>query len=143
MSNTPGFCASFAGDLFGGIHDFQNDTLKGALYYSTASLSPLLTTSYSATDEVVGLNYIPGGTQVFGAPKVISGTVAYWNPASDIVWEGLTISDPFNALLIYNASKGNRAIGIWTFSQQVIYLSKLRLQLPPGTPTTALAQIAT
>lgn len=142
MANTAGFAASFQADLYRAVHDFANDTLMGALYYSSASLSPLTITGYTPLGEVTGVGYSPGGTRVANAASVASATVEYWNPGSSIVWSPITISDPFNALLLYNASKSNKAIAIWTFSQAVIYNRKLTLNLPAGNPATALIQIA-
>lgn len=141
MSNTFGICASFEREFLQGKHDLATDTIKAALYLATASLS-YQTTQYSATGEVSGLNYVAGGVQVLssGAP-LSSGKTTYWNPASDIIFSNVAISSPFNAALLYNASYGNKAIGVWTFTTGTAF-GTFKLAIPANNKSQALIRIS-
>ena len=77
MANTQSMCTSFMSELMYGYHQFgaptltsrgsltapTNDTFKGALYVTTATINAA-TTAYSATNEVTGTNYTAGGVTV-------------------------------------------------------------------------------
>ena len=115
MAIISGGVGSFKKELLEGIHDFSADTIKAALYTSSASLGPT-TTAYSATNEAVGTNYTAGGiTMVLsdGYPATITrggyvyGVVAF----DDVAVSNVTVT--FRAVLLYNSSKANRAIAVF------------------------------
>lgn len=92
------------------IHDFSSDVIKAACYTSDANLG-YNTAVYSATNEAVGANYPPGGIQLrvtSGYPAIVAhmGVVAF----DDATVANVTLT--FRAILLYNASKANRAIAV-------------------------------
>ena len=112
-----GICNSFKLELIEGIHDLSTDTVKAALYTSSAELSPD-TTAYSSSNEATGTNWAAGGQPLLlasGYPKLLftAGVRAYRPVAwafQDAVVANVTIT--FRAVLLYNSSKSNRAIAV-------------------------------
>ncbi|OYW72978.1 MAG: hypothetical protein B7Z37_23230 [Verrucomicrobia bacterium 12-59-8] len=104
-----GVCSSFKQELLEGDHDLTADTLKVALYGSSASLSQN-TTAYTATGEVDESGYAAGGATVTATISRSNGvvTVVFSSPSwtAEIEAEGA---------LIYNASSGNKAIAVISF----------------------------
>ena len=104
-----GVCWSYKRELHEGVHDFREDVIKAALYTSNASLSPSLTTVYSSTNEATGTNWSAGGVVLpvsSGYPQLAGERSGV--KFDDVEVEEVTVS--FRAILIYNASKANRAI---------------------------------
>ena len=115
MTSRSGMCASFMLELLEAIHDFRVDTIKVALYSSLADISPD-TTAYTSTEEVTdGSTWPSGGKQLAvaaGSPKKLSsGDKRYGVTGFDTLTVGPTTLT-FRTLLIYNASKANRAIAV-------------------------------
>lgn len=125
---------SFREELLKGIHDLLTDTLKLALYYSTADLSEN-TTVYTTSQEVVGAGYSSGGEILTGVTiNNLNGIVyvnfnnAVWNPASFTAAGGL----------IYNASKANRSIAVLSFGGDKTATNTFTVGMPPNTSSSAL-----
>ena len=125
---------SFREELLKGIHDLLTDTLKLALYYSTADLSED-TTIYGTSQEVVGAGYSAGGVILTGVTiNNLNGIVyvnfnnAVWNPASFTAAGGL----------IYNASKANRSIAVLSFGGDKTATNTFTVGMPPNTSSSAL-----
>lgn len=125
---------SFREELLKGIHDLLTDTLKLALYYSTADLSEN-TTVYTTSQEVVGAGYSAGGEILTGVTiNNLNGIVyvnfnnAVWNPASFTAAGGL----------IYNASKANRSIAVLSFGGDKTATNTFTVGMPPNTSSSAL-----
>lgn len=138
MSNVQAFCSSFMVDALDAVHDLSVDTIKAALYRTTASLGAG-TNQYTTSGEVVGLNYVPGGVVVATAnPPLSSGKTTYWTPSANIVYSGVTLAVQFNAVMLYNASKLNKTLGIWTFTACVVNSSTFTLRMPTNSPAAAL-----
>jgi hypothetical protein len=121
MAITTAMCNSFKQELLGGIHDLDTDVLKIALIKNAPSGSyGANTTNYSDltanADEAVGTNYTAGGQDLDSATISLSGGVAFVDFA-DEVFSNLTVSA--NGALIYNSSKGNRAIAVFDFGGTV------------------------
>ena len=76
MAITQAMCTSFKEDLFNKIQDLEADTIKIALYTSSATLGAA-TTAYSATNEISGTGYTAGGVTLTSATVATSGTTAY------------------------------------------------------------------
>jgi hypothetical protein len=76
MAITQAMCTSFKEDLFNKIQDLEADTIKIALYTSSATLGAA-TTAYSATNEISGTGYTAGGETLTSATVATSGTTAY------------------------------------------------------------------
>lgn len=125
---------SFKEQILKGEHDLLTDTLKLALYYSTADLSED-TLIYTTSGEVVGGGYTAGGVILTGVTINKSGSVAYvnfnnavWNPASFTSAGGL----------IYNSSKSNKSIAVLSFGNDKVATNSFTVQMPANTSTSAL-----
>lgn len=103
--------ASFKEELLKGIHDFDTDVFKLALYTSSANLDSS-TLIYTATNEVVGTGYTAGGATLTNLGVTLSGTTAYasWE---EYTWSNSTLTTA--GALIYNASKANRSVLVLNF----------------------------
>lgn len=112
MAITQAMCNSFKTELLGGTHDLDTDTIKIALFTSSATLGAS-TTAYSTTNEVVGAGYTAGGNTLAGATISLSGSTAIVD-FSDTTWSSATITA--RGALIYNSSKADRAIAVLDFS---------------------------
>ena len=151
MANTQAMCTSFMQQLMTATHDFTTgtgDTFKAALYLTTATVDAA-TTAYSATNEVSGTNYTPGGITVTNGTSPLSTNasatagVAYWTPTSSLTYINVTLSTAFDAVLIYNSSKSNKAVSVHTFGSQTVTAGTFTLTMPSNTTTTALLRLAT
>jgi hypothetical protein len=110
---------SFTTELLAGTHVFASDTLKIALYSSTADLSAS-TTAYTATGEASGTGYTAGGITLTGytTSKESGYTIVDW---TDVSLSGMTITA--RGAMIYNSSKSNKVIAILDFGQDISFSS--------------------
>ena len=107
----PGTALAFYFDLARGIHQ-PTDEYRIALYSAQADLSPLVE-SYSTDGEILGSpGYTAGGQVLAGLTISMDGRVAVIDWA-DPLWPNATITA--RGALIYNASKGNRAMTVLDF----------------------------
>lgn len=151
MANTQAMCTSFMQELMTATHNFTTgtgDTFKAALYLASATYNAG-TTAYSTTGEVTGTNYSPGGITVTNGTSPLStnasttaGT-AYWTPTSSLTYTNVTLSTAFDAVLIYNSSKSNKAVSVHTFGSQTVTAGTFTLTMPSNTTTTGLLRLAT
>ena len=151
MANTQAMCTSFLQELMTATHNFTTgtgDTFKAALYLASATYNAG-TTAYSTTGEVTGTNYTPGGITVTNGTSPLStnasttaGT-AYWTPTSSLTYTNVTLSTAFDAVLIYNSSKSNKAVSVHTFGSQTVTAGTFTLTMPSNTTTTGLLRLAT
>lgn len=133
-----GLVTSFKGQLLVGEHDLLNDVIKIALYDSSAVLGPG-TTVYSTLGEVTSPGYVAGG-QVLLNPIVGSANGAGYASFDDPIWYATTFS--VRGALIYNFTKGNKAIGVLNFGlDQVTLTQDFKIQFPAANPETALIRI--
>lgn len=151
MANTQSMCTSFMGELMTGTHNFTTgtgDTFKAALYLSSATINAS-TTAYSSTGEVTGTGYTAGGVTVTNGTSPSSTNtsstagVAYWTPSASLTYSSVTLTTAFNAVLIYNSSKSNKAVSVHTFGDQTITAGTFTLTMPSNTTSTALLRLAT
>jgi hypothetical protein len=112
MAITQAMCNSFKTELLGGTHDLDTDTIKIALFTSSATLDAS-TTAYSTSNEVSGTGYTAGGNTLAGAAISLSGSTAIVD-FTDTTWSSATITA--RGALIYNSSKADRAIAVLDFS---------------------------
>ena len=125
---------SFKLELYEGVHNFLTDTIKMALYYSTATLGAS-TTVYTTNGEVSGTGYSAGGKVLTGVTVAAANNVAYVNFAN-ATWSPATFT--CRGALIYNASKGNKAIAVLDFGADKRATNSFTVQMPVTGPTTAL-----
>ncbi len=117
------------------IHDFSADTFKIALYNADTASLDQSTTSYSAAGEIAGAGYAGGGlalTQMPGFPTIIGSSAGV--RFQDAVWSGASFSA--DGALIYNATKGNRAVMVLGFPTRQsavsgVFRVRFPLVLPP------------
>ena len=154
MANTQGICDSFKKEVMQGIHAFGDgtgvparsagvaDTLKGALYFATATVDHT-TTAYSATGEVGNSGtYSAGGVTLTTAnPPIVNSTSGCFTPSASFVVTGFTAAS-FDCLLVYNSSQSNKAIGAYTFGSQSITAGTFTLTMPANAIGTALIELA-
>ena len=124
---------SFKEELYKGIHDLLNDTLKIALYTASADLNEA-TTAYTATNEVVASGYTAGGTTITGVTVNSSGFTA-WVSFDNPSWSAALTA---RCALIYNSSKANRSIAVLDFGSDKTSTTTFTITLPASTATAAL-----
>ena len=112
MAITQAMCTSFKEDLFQKEQDLDTDTIKIALYTSSATLDAS-TTAYTTSGEVSGTGYSAGGVTLTGATIGTSGTTAYVD-FDDPEWT--TASFTTAGALIYNdTTAGDNSIAVLSF----------------------------
>lgn len=152
MANSGAFCDSFKTELLAGVHALATtvtratttpDTLKAALFLATGSLGAATATYDSVVaSEVSGTNYTAGGVVVPNATApAIAGGVAYWTPSAAFSWANVTLSNTFDAVLIYNATQGNRAIGVYTCGPQTVTAGDFAISMPTNDAANALIRV--
>tara|TARA_R100001377_G_scaffold77582_1_gene54910 strand:- start:265 stop:687 length:423 start_codon:yes stop_codon:yes gene_type:complete len=140
MAITQAVCNSFKQELLQGLHDLDGNTLKLALFTSSATLGAS-TTAYSTTNEASGTGYTAGGETVTSVAVSLSGNVAFVDFA-DVSFTSATISDAAGALL-YNSSVSDKAIAVIDFgSIKSVTGGTLTVTLPSANATNALIRIS-
>lgn len=130
---------SFRAEMLQGVHDLDTDTLKLALYTSSAELIPA-TTAYSMTNEVVASGYPAGGVILTGVTITTESTASNQVAVVYVTFDNATFSAALTAraALIYNASKANRSIAILDFGADKTSTTTFTVQMPPNTASAAL-----
>jgi len=112
MAIAQAMCTSFKAEILDEQHDLVADTIKIALFTSSASLGAG-TTAYSTTNEVAnGNGYATGGVELTSRTVSTTGTTAFFDSA-DPSWTSATFTA--NGAMIYNSSNSNKAIAILAF----------------------------
>lgn len=143
-NNVSAVCTSFKSEILQATHNLATagDTLKAALYLANQGLGAA-TTAYSATGEVSGTNYTAGGLAVTnGTSPTTSGVTAYWTPSANVAWTNVTLSASFDCWLLYNSSKSNKAIAVFTFTAQTVSAGNFQITMPTNAATSALLQVS-
>lgn len=113
-------------------------TLKAALYLASATTGPSNAT-YTATGEVSGSGYNPGGVTVTNAnTAALSGATAYWTPSAAIAFGTVTLATSFDAVMLYDTGASNRNLGVFTFSAQTVNAAPFTLTMPTNDSANAL-----
>jgi len=136
MSIVQTLTTSFKGQLPLAVHDFTTDTMKLALYLSTANLDAD-TTVYTATGESTGTGYTAGGIVLTNATVLTYGTTVYID-FDDAAWAGVLTA---RGGLIYNYSKANKSVAVINFGADKTSASTFTVQMPANTYTSALIRI--
>lgn len=112
MALTAGLCVCAKAALWNGGHA-PGDDYRLALYDQGAVLGPF-TEGYTTAGEVRGQGYDAGGGSMSQRSVKIVGARAYlgWG---DVLFKNATIAAMGG--LVYNASKGNAAVGVVEFGQ--------------------------
>ena len=139
MAITQAMCSSFKEEVLEGVHNLLVDTIKIALYTSSATLGAA-TTAYSSTNEVVGGGYISGGNTLSGTSVTLDGTTAIVD-FSNTTWSAATITA--RGALIYNSSKSNKAIAVLDFgADKSSTAGDFTVQFPAAGASSAIIRIA-
>ena len=111
MAITQAMVTSFKAEVLDEQHDLAADTIKVALFTSSASLDAT-TTAYATPNEVSGTGYTAGGVSLTSTTVATSGTTAYFD-ADDPTWTSANFTA--RGALIYNGSNSNKAIAVLDF----------------------------
>ena len=126
---------SFQAQLLEGVHDFNTDTFKIALYLATADLGAN-TTVYVTGGETSGTGYDAGGKVMTGISVNAAGFVNFtnvsWNPAVFTA----------RGALIYNSTKGNKAVAVLDFGSDKTASNTFLVQMPANTASSALIRFS-
>jgi hypothetical protein len=126
---------SFQAELLEGVHDFNTDTFKIALYLATANLDAN-TTVYVTGGETSGTGYTAGGNVMTGisvnAAAFVNFTNVSWNPAVFTA----------RGALIYNSTKSNKAVAVLDFGSDKTATNTFLVQMPANTATSALIRFS-
>jgi hypothetical protein len=126
---------SFKAELYEGIHDLIDDTIKIALFNANADLTAS-TTAYSTNQEVTGTGYTAGGNTLTGATVRSSGTTAYVS-FDNTTWSSASFT--CRGALIYNSSKANRSVAVLNFgSDKIVANGTLTIEFPSNDVTSAI-----
>jgi len=148
MAITQAMCTSFKVEILNGIHAFGTtvvrgattpDTLKIALYTSSATLSAS-TTAYSSTNEVSGTGYTAAGNTLVVVAPTSSGTTAF-SDFNDTTWSTATITA--RGALIYNSTQSNKAIAVLDFgADKTSTAGDFTIVFPAADASNAIIRIA-
>ena len=126
---------SFKAELYEGIHDLIDDTIKIALFNANADLTAS-TTVYSTNQEVTGTGYTAGGNTLTGATVRSSGTTAYVS-FDNTTWSSASFT--CRGALIYNSSKADRSVAVLNFgSDKIVTNGTLTVEFPNNDVTSAI-----
>jgi hypothetical protein len=127
---------SFKAELYEGIHDLIDDTIKIALFNANADLFTANTTAYSTNQEVTGTGYTAGGNTLTGATVRSNGTTAFVS-FDNTSWSSASFTS--RGALIYNSSKANRSIAVLNFgSDKIVANGTLTIEFPSNDVTSAI-----
>ena len=154
MANTQAIATSFKVELLNGIHAFGTsvvragttaDSFKAALYLVSATTG-VGNTAYTATGEVSGTGYVAEGVALTGSSDWVAptstGTTAFSTPTASFVYTTVTLSTAFDAVMIFNATQGNKAVSVHTFGSQTVTAGTFTLTMPTNDATTGLIRLA-
>ena len=111
MAITQAMCTSFKEECLKEGHQMATDTIKIALFTSSATLGAT-TTAYSTTNEISGTGYSAGGVALTSQVVSTSSTTAYVD-AADPEWTSASFTA--NGAIIYNSTNSDKAIAVLAF----------------------------
>ena len=112
MAISQAMCTQFKKDVMLGLHDLDSDTIKIALYTSSATLNAT-TDTYTTSNEVAnGNGYTTGGVTLANASVIENGTSGCFD-ADNPEWTSASFTA--RGALIYNDTDGDRAIAVLDF----------------------------
>lgn len=137
---TAGLTNSFKEELLLGVHDFDTDVFKIALYTADAILGPE-TLAYTTFGEVSGVGYTATGLVLTGVTVTRTNNVAFVSFSNNPTWNAATFTT--RGALIYNSSKGNKSVGVFNFGlDQTMLSQQFQIQFPPANADTALIRLS-
>jgi hypothetical protein len=138
MAITQAMCTQFKRDVMLGLHDLDTDTIKIALYTSSATLGAT-TTAYATTNEVVGTGYTAGGVTLASASVIINSTSGCFD-SDNPEWTSATFTA--RGALIYNDTESDLALAVLDFGGDFsVAGGTFRIVFPAQTANTAIVRI--
>ena len=139
MAITQAMCTQFKKDVMLGLHDLDSDTIKIALYTSSATLSAA-TDTYTTSGEVAsGGGYTTGGETLANASVIENGTSGCFD-SDDPEWTSATFTA--RGALIYNDTDGDRAIAVLDFGGDfTVAGGTFKIVFPAQTASNAIVRI--
>jgi hypothetical protein len=125
---------SFKAELYQGVHNLPVDVIKIALYTAAADLNENTTVYVTAGEVPATGTYVAGGAQLTPITVSSSGYTAFVG-FPNISWSGTITA---RCALIYNASKGNKAIAVLDFGSDKTMSPTFTITMPVNGATTAL-----
>ena len=142
MAITQALCTSFKSEILDEQHDITSDTIKIALYTSSASLGAS-TTAYSSSNEISnasGSAYSAGGATLGSAAVATDGTTVTIDFA-DPTWTSASFTA--NGALIYNSSNSNKAVCVLAFGGDfTVTNGTFQITFPAADASNALIRLA-
>ena len=137
MAISQAMCTSFKSEILQEGHNLATDTLKIALYTSSASLGAG-TTAFTTSNEISGTGYSSGGVTLTNPAVSTTGTTAHFD-ADDPPWTSASFTA--NGALIYNSSNSNKAIAVLAFGGDFTVSSGTFRIVFPAAGTTGIIRI--
>lgn len=137
MAITQAMCTSFKSEILQEGHQMATDTIKLALFTSSASLGAG-TTAYSTSNEVSGTGYTAGGVTLTSTTVSTSGTTAFFD-ADDPTFTSASFTA--RGALIYNSSNSDKAIAVLDFGGDFTVSSGTFKIVFPAAGTSAIIRI--
>ena len=139
MAITQAMATSFKAEILDEQHDLVADTIKIALYTSSASLGAS-TTAYTTSNEVAnGNGYATGGVTLANRAVSTSGTTAFFD-ADDPTWTSASFTA--RGALIYNSTNSDKAIAVLNFGGDFTVSSGTFRIVFPAAGANAIVTIA-
>ena len=112
MGVNAGMTNSFKEEMLKGEHNLLSNTIKIALYTTSANIGSS-TTAYTSSGEVSGSGYDAAGKELDNKTITQSGNTVYVD-FGDVSWTSATLSNVAGAL-IYNDSVSDKSIAVLDF----------------------------
>ena len=142
MAITQAMCSSFKGEILQAIHDFDvgGNTIKLALYTSSATLDAS-TTVYSSSNEVANSgDYVAGGGTLTNQGVTVSGTTGFTD-FDNLSFTNASITA--RGALIYNNTNSNAAVCVLDFgSDKTSTAGTFTIIFPTPDASNAIIRIA-
>jgi len=141
MAISQAMCTRFKRDVMLGLHDLDSDTIKIALFTSSASLGAA-TTAYASSgiNEVAnGNGYTTGGVTLASASVVENSTSGCFS-ATNPEWTSATFTA--RGAMIYNDTESDLAIAILDFGGDFsVAGGTFKIIFPAQTKDTAIIRV--
>ena len=139
MAISQAMCTQFKRDVMLGLHDLDTDTIKIALYTSSATLNAT-TTAYTTSNEVAnGNGYATGGVTLANASVITNSTSGCFD-SDNPEWTSATFTA--RGALIYNDTESDLAIAVLDFGGDFsVAGGTFRIVFPAQTANTAIVRI--
>ena len=138
MAISQAMCTQFKRDVMLGLHDLDSDTIKIALFTSSATLNAT-TTAYATTNEISGAGYTAGGVTLANASVITNSTSGCFD-SDDPEWTSASFTA--RGAMIYNDTESDLAIAILDFGGDfTVAGGTFKIVFPAQTASNAIVRI--